>query len=279
MLTFRPGQRSRSVTVTVAGDTTFEPDETFFVELTGATGATIADGRGVGTILNDDPPPLSLSVSDVTRLEGNNGQTAFVFTVSLSAVASRLVTVRFATADGTASSADGSGRDYRSDSGMLTFRPGQRSRSVTVTVNGDTTFEPDETFFVELTGATGATIADGRGVGTILNDDGTIAPGLMDGPAPLSVNFANRFFAAARPVADVGQTPAGGCKSIRIDPVPPRRPAPYAAGRLPLAPVRNEDGARDRSGASGPTDAGWWALLPPLDVDAGRPLPPSGRSG
>jgi hypothetical protein len=227
------------------------------------------------TIVVAAPPP-TISVNDVTRPEGNRGQTPFVFTVSLSATASGPVTVRFATADGTASSANGHGRDYRSTSGTLTFRPGQTRKTVTVWVTGDIRVEAAETFFVNLSGATGAVIADAQGVGTILNDDHTFAPCLVDGRAPLGAVSGNGFFFAARPIADVGPTPAGRWQSSRID---AGRPASDAAGRLRLAPDGDRAGARDRSGASGRTDAGGWALLPPLDVDAGRPLPPSRRSG
>src|SRR5439155_17168571 len=100
--------------------------------------------------------------------EGNSGTTSFVFTVSLSNASSQTITVTYATADGTATTAD---NDYVAASGTLTFNPGDTSKTITVTVNGDTKFEPDETFTVKLSGATNATIADGQGQGTIVNDD------------------------------------------------------------------------------------------------------------
>src|SRR5207249_1544242 len=78
------------------------------------------------------------------------------------------VTVQYATADDTATTADA---DYVAAAGTVTFLPGQTSQTVTVNVVGDTKFEPDETFFVNLSGASNATIADGQGVGTIDNDD------------------------------------------------------------------------------------------------------------
>ena len=102
-------------------------------------------------------------------MEGNSGTTAFVFTVSLSNASAQPITVNFATADGSATLADS---DYQSASGTVTFAPGQTSQTVTVLVNGDTKFEADETFSVNLSGATNATIADATGLGTIRNDDG-----------------------------------------------------------------------------------------------------------
>ncbi len=80
------------------------------------------------------------------------------------------MTVDFATADGTATQPG----DYASNTGTVTFAPGETSKTVTVQVNGDTAVEPNETFFVNLSNATGnATIADNQGVGTIVNDDAT----------------------------------------------------------------------------------------------------------
>jgi len=94
--------------------------------------------------------------------------------VTLSAVSSQSVTVNFATANNTATA----GSDYVATSGTLTFNPGDTTKPITVVVNGDTTVEPNETFFVNLSNAVNATIADGQGVGTILNDDALPTPTL-----------------------------------------------------------------------------------------------------
>src|SRR5207247_644903 len=166
-VTFLPGQTSQPVTVTVNGDTKFEPNETFFVNLTLPTNATISDGQGQGTIVNDDTQP-TIAISDVSANEGNAGPTPFVFTVTLSNASSQTVTVQYATADGTATVAD---TDYFAASGTVTFLPGQTSQPVTVIVNGDTKFESNESLFVNLTLPTNATISDGQGQGTIVNDD------------------------------------------------------------------------------------------------------------
>jgi len=110
----------------------------------------------------------SLSINDVSVVEGNSGATNASFTVTLSAVASTTVTVGYATADGTATAADG---DYQTASGNLAFAAGQASKTLSIAVYGDTRVEPAETFYVNLNGASGATIADGQGVGRITNDD------------------------------------------------------------------------------------------------------------
>jgi len=165
-LTFPPGQISKTVTVAVKGELLVEPNETFFVNLSAPSGAEIADGQGLGTILNDDGPILR--INDISRAEGNTGTTAFSFLVTLSPASARAVTVHYATADGTAVA----GSDYAAKTGVLTFTPGQTSKIVTVNVIGNTVVEPNEMFFVNLSRARGATIFDRQGMGAILNDDG-----------------------------------------------------------------------------------------------------------
>src|SRR5205823_8090751 len=129
--------------------------------------STIADAQGQGTIVNDDSQP-TITINDVSVLEGNSGTSTAMFMVSLSSPTYQTVTVNYATADGTATVA---GNDYQSASGTLTFNPGQTIQTISVVVIGDTNSEPDETFFVNLTGPSNAAIADGQGIGTILNDD------------------------------------------------------------------------------------------------------------
>ena len=55
---FAGNKLTKTVSVTIVGDALDEPDETFFLELTGATGATIDDGEGIGRITDDDLPPV-----------------------------------------------------------------------------------------------------------------------------------------------------------------------------------------------------------------------------
>jgi hypothetical protein len=168
LLTFDPGQTSKNITVVVNGDTANELDETFFVNLSNANNATIGDNQGVGTITNNDAPP-SISINNVSVTEGNSGTINAVFTVTLSPSSGQTVSVTFATADGTGTA----GSDYASTSGVLTFNPGEISKNITVLVNGDTAIEGNETFAVNLTSASNASIADGQGIGTVINDDAT----------------------------------------------------------------------------------------------------------
>jgi len=166
VLTFNPGETSKQITVTTTNDTLDEATETFFVNLSLATNAVLLDNQGVGTLNDNDPTP-SLSINDLSIAEGDSGTTAVTFTVTLSTASGQTVTVNFATADNTASSAS----DYQSNSGSLTFIPGDTEESITVLVNGDGTFEPNETFFVNLSVPTNASVSDAQGQGTITNDD------------------------------------------------------------------------------------------------------------
>jgi hypothetical protein len=170
-LTFPAGTTTRPIVVPVNGDTTPEPNETFVVNLSNASNATISRGQGTGTIVDDDAPIPALSINDVSINEGNSGTSIATFTVSLSSASNQTVTVNYATANGTASS----GSDYTSASGTLTFPAGNTSQPVQVSIIGDTTPETNETFVVNLSGAVGATIARAQGTGTIIdNDTGTI---------------------------------------------------------------------------------------------------------
>src|SRR5207249_3280659 len=93
-VTFAPGVTSQPVTVIVNGDTKFEPNETFFVNLSNPVNATISDNQGVGTIVNDDGQP-TISISDVSQNEGNSGTTPFTFTVTLSNASFQTITADF----------------------------------------------------------------------------------------------------------------------------------------------------------------------------------------
>ena len=190
-LTFAPGTTTLNVTVSVTGDTTVEADETFFVNLSAPVGAVIGDGQGQGTIVNDDVP--AISAGDASVIEGNSGTVNLLAPVTLNQPAFTPVTVAFATANNTATA----GSDYTATSGVLTFAPGTTALAVTVSVIGDTALEPDETFFVNLSAPTNATIADAQGLETIVNDDGA------DENAELSHGFrVNGSLASAGGVPD-----------------------------------------------------------------------------
>jgi probable HAF family extracellular repeat protein len=166
-LTIPAGQTSGAITVQINGDRLAEPNETFVVNLSSPTNATIADGQGVGTIIDDEP---RISISDVTKAEGKKGQTTqFTFTVTLSAPYDQPVTMSFKTTDGTAKTSD---QDYAAKSGTLTFAPGETTKTITISVIGDGKKEADEYFYLDLfDNSTNSLFTRSRGTGTILNDD------------------------------------------------------------------------------------------------------------
>lgn len=169
-LTFPPGVTARIVTVPIIGDTIDEPDETFRLSLSNAVNAAIAVSNNppVVLILDDDPPP-AVVVDDIGVIGGTSGTTDAVFTLSLSSKSGRQLSVNFATADGTATA----GSDYQSATGTVVFNAGETSKTVTVLVNGDVIDEPIENFFLNLSGAVNATVADAQGMATIGNASST----------------------------------------------------------------------------------------------------------
>jgi hypothetical protein len=150
------------------GDRLGELIEKFTVILSGATNGFIADGQGVGTIIDDEP---RISISDATVTEGNSGTRTANFTVTLSASSTAPVTVDYASTNGSAMA----GSDYQAASDTLTIPAGQTTGTITVLVNGDRSAEPDETLFVNLTGATNGFITDSQATGTIVDDEPRIS--------------------------------------------------------------------------------------------------------
>jgi hypothetical protein len=181
-LTFRRGENTKRIRVPVTGDHNLEADETFVVNLTGASGGTyrcgisIRDRQGLGTIRNDDGAMspmngpagvLSLAIGDASGLEGNLTSRMLSFPVTLSAPSDEPVRVRYSTTDGSATEH----HDYRPERGTLIFAPGETEKTIDVRVRGDLGDEGNESFSVELSDARGAAVADGRAAGTILDDD------------------------------------------------------------------------------------------------------------
>jgi hypothetical protein len=152
--------------------------------LTGGPGADVlACGPGHDTAVADAAdkvgadcetvqglPKPALSVAGTSQGEGNAGTQAMNFTVTLANPTPQRVSVAYATADGTATA----GSDYSATSGTLVFAPRQTSKTVTVSIIGETTVEPDETFTLTLSKPTNAVLGQATATGTIKNDD--VAP-------------------------------------------------------------------------------------------------------
>ena len=140
-----------------------------------------------GDLQNPVPVAGSVSINDVSITEGNNGTQTLTFTVTRSG-GTTAFNVTYATADGTATTADG---DYAANSNTLQFAANENTKTVSIVINGDTKAEGNETFTVNLSNATnGATIGDGQGLGTISNDDsGTIVSSVSYTLGPNDLNL------------------------------------------------------------------------------------------
>ena len=137
---------------------------------TTTTPTSTKPGKGCGdkNHLHDRRFECKITITDVSKKEGNSGLTAFVFTVSVSGSPMSTVSVDWATGGGSASPVT----DYVPANGTVTMPVGVTTKTVTIQVVGDTIPEPNETFFVNLSNPSpNAYIVDPQGVGTILNDD------------------------------------------------------------------------------------------------------------
>lgn len=176
VLVFAPGETARTLHLHALGDAAPEGDETLFLRLSNAEGAQIADAEAQLTLRDDDAPaapPPTLAITNFRLEEGDDHGAWAWLRVRLSEPSDRPVSVDWTTRDGSAEA----GADYRADAGTLVFAPGEVQQSIRVWVHGDTLAENDvldaaqERFTVRLSNAEGATIADGRGVVRILDDD------------------------------------------------------------------------------------------------------------
>lgn len=169
VLSFAPGETEKYFEVPVIGQPWGEPDESVNAKLTEATGAPLLDDTGVGTITSSVVPIPTISVQDVSVLEGNAGLSPVVFTFTLSPPSGEPVTFAFETQDGAATA----GTDYEATSGTVTFPPGALTRTVRVMVKGNTTIGNDRSFSLALgpNQIPNAVLSRSDVTGTILDDD------------------------------------------------------------------------------------------------------------
>jgi CSLREA domain-containing protein len=171
VITFADGETSKSFTVPLLDDALDEQLESVFLDLRPRSAPdTVGTTHTAMLFIQDNDPPPSLSVSDVAVVEGNSGTSNAVFTVRLSVPSGKTVDARCAPTDqgGTATAI----ADFSLMGTTLIFNPGETEKTFSVAVVGDTSVEPDETFFLDIQNANNATISQSRGTGTIINDDG-----------------------------------------------------------------------------------------------------------
>jgi hypothetical protein len=168
-VTFPAGVTKKFVPVQIAGDLLDENNERFSLKIVNPTGATIADGVGVVTIVDNDPLP-ALTANNAQKVEPNAGATTKLqFPIQLSPVSGRVVTVSYTVTQGSATA----GVDYTPPTtSTVRFPAGATVKKVPITVIGDNLDEVDETFQLTLISPVNANIAGASAIGTIVDNDG-----------------------------------------------------------------------------------------------------------
>lgn len=173
-LTFKPGQKTKTINIPIIGDRKVESNETFFVTLNSPTNAEIVDGSGKGTIKNNDKKSSSkpsISITNVNIVEGDYGTKNATFKVRLNKASNSRVKVDYQTVEDTSFFAAVPGFDYKSKSGTITFKPRQKTKKIKIPVYGDNWYEFDHGFWVYLDNPRSAKIKDAWGFANIIDDD------------------------------------------------------------------------------------------------------------
>ncbi|MBD2141966.1 endo-1,3-1,4-beta-glycanase ExsH [Anabaena sp. FACHB-1250] len=174
--TFPAGSTTTTITVTPTDDLIFEGNETVTLALATGTGYTLGTPQTATVTIADNDAIPQVSINDVAITEGNSGTRNATFTVSLSNPSSQTISVNYQTVDDDATTAN---NDYVATTGTITFTPGQTTKTLPITINGDTVGEINEAFTVLLTNAVNATLGKNEGIGIIRNDD---SPGVTVTP-------------------------------------------------------------------------------------------------
>ncbi|WP_242482084.1 Calx-beta domain-containing protein [Trichormus variabilis] len=169
-ITFAAGARTAILTINPTADTPVESNETVALTLATGTGYTVGTTTAVtGTITNDDTSPTGITINlsgSQTIVEGSTSPQNVTYTVTLSQASSQIITVQYATANGTATA----GSDYTSTTGTLTFNPGETSKVINIPILNDSVNEANETFTLRLTSPTNATLGTTNTVTTTITD-------------------------------------------------------------------------------------------------------------
>jgi hypothetical protein len=155
ILTFLPGETSHTITVPILNDTADELQESFVVTLDKPANGTIGSQGATTVIIKDDDPPPAITFDQANYARAESSGTA-VIEVLLSAASSNVVTVNYATADGSAID----GADYIATSDTFTFAPGETRKTFTVQILDDDEQEVHEIFSLLLSAAQNGNLDD-----------------------------------------------------------------------------------------------------------------------
>ena len=178
-LVFIAGSRSNlnEIHIAILDDELHEGDETFTVSLSNPSGATLGTAIATGTIEDNEEAPV-MSIADARVSEAKFPRTVD-FAVSLSVASSSVVTVNYATSDGSATAGADFGDDYEASSGTLTIVAGATGGTIRVPLSNDGIYEGDESFTVVLSNLSGVDVSfsRGRATGTIVDNELPLHPG------------------------------------------------------------------------------------------------------
>ena len=169
-ISFAADETTKTITVSVSGDTTVEPNEGFTVTLSNAVGASLGTASATGTIRNDDSS-LAIAATSASNSEGDSGTTPFTFTVTRTGTISGTASVNFTVTGSGSNAADASDVGGTLPSGTINFAATEITKTITINVSGDTSTEADEGFTVTLSNPSGANLGTASATGTIRNDE------------------------------------------------------------------------------------------------------------
>ena len=164
---FQPGEATAVLQMGTEDDDRDEEDGTVEAVLAESEEYAI-EGSGSAVVAvtdNDDAPTIKIEGARALEYLGE-----IFFPVKLGAASDRTVTVEWATSDGTATR----DQDYRAESGVVVFSPGQTEERIRVVVLDDMLVEGEETFKVTLAGAVNGTLDEDQATGLITDEDGTV---------------------------------------------------------------------------------------------------------
>jgi hypothetical protein len=172
-LNFAPGELTKFISIPITNDNLFEnANETFNIVLSSPTNSAVLQEPNTATvtILDDDFKPALFAPGFINVVEGDSGTTNLTFGLTLTNPSVQVITVDYATANGTATA----GSDYVASSGTVTIPAGATSATITVPIIGDTTVEPNETFNINLSNSTNVNLLTFGPLALIANDDATL---------------------------------------------------------------------------------------------------------
>ncbi|HSP14376.1 MAG TPA: Calx-beta domain-containing protein, partial [Thermoanaerobaculia bacterium] len=191
-ITIPAGQSSASATISVAGDSVDEPDETIVIDVTSVTNASESGTQQQTiTIVDDDVPQVSLELAGSPFVENNTGLATV--TARLDKPSYEIVAVDLGFT-GTATNAT----DYTPSATSINIPIGALSGSMTLTGIPDTLDELDETVIVDITAVTGAVESGTQQVTATIPDD--------DAPPAVTLSLADSPFAESAGIATVTAT-------------------------------------------------------------------------